>query len=154
MAVNYHAVVDEVLCEVLEKQAFLFPDRTSAESLPPQSGNMILAYMRFSGSPAKGEIGFYAPEVMCREMAANLLGVDDDDEAAASQAADSLKEMLNMVCGNFLTALAGGSVVFDLSVPDAKIITKEEWDAVLTRPDALCYASDDYAIVCTLSIEG
>jgi CheY-specific phosphatase CheX len=153
MARDYHAALDEVLCEVLEKQAFLFPDKTPADALPKQAGNMLFAHIKFSGSVAKGELGFYAPEDMCREIAANFLGVDDDATEAATQAADALKEILNMVCGNFLTALAGGSVIFDLSVPAAQVVSQEDWAAVLARPDALCYTSDDYAIVCTLSIE-
>jgi len=154
MSTDSIAVIDEVFCKVLEKQAFLFPERMPAAELPQQSGNMFCASMGFSGSAGqKGEIDFYAPEAMCREIAANSLGVDADSPEAEEMAMDSLKEMLNMVCGNFLTSLAGQDVVFDLTVPTAVLVTKAEWDAVLARQDALCYCADDYAIVCVLKIQ-
>jgi chemotaxis protein CheY-P-specific phosphatase CheC len=153
MGKNSQTVIDEVFCKVLEKQAFLFPDKTPADELPPQSGNMLYAHISFSGAPANGEIKFYAPEVMCQEIAANFLGIEADSPEAASKALDSLMEMLNMVCGNFLTDFAGEEAVFDLTVPSAAPISKEEWSAVLSRPDALCYCADDYAIVCVLAMK-
>lgn len=149
------AVLDEVFCKVLEKQAFLFPERTPSAELPQQSGRMFCANIGYSCSSGehKGEIDFYAPEAMCREIAGNFLGIDADSSEAEEKAMDSLMEALNMVCGNFLTALAGEDAVFDLKVPNAAIVTKSEWDAALTQPDALCYCADDYAIVCVLKIQ-
>ncbi|MDR2733487.1 MAG: chemotaxis protein CheX [Spirochaetota bacterium] len=153
MAKDSQTVIDEVFCKVLEKQAFLFPDKTPAAELPPQSGNMLCADITFFGTEGKGKINFYAPEIMCQELAANFLGIEPDSEEAASKAPDALKEMLNMVCGNFLTDFAGETAVFDLTVPGVAPISKEEWSAVLTRPDALCYCADDYAIVCVLVMQ-
>ena len=150
---NCQNVIDEVFCKVLEKQAFLFPDKTPAAELPPQSGNMLCANIAFSGDAGKGKISFYAPETMCQEIAANFLGIEPDSDEAISKAPDALKEMLNMVCGNFLTDFAGAEAVFDLKVPDAAPISKEDWSAVLARPDALCYCADDYAIVCILEMQ-
>jgi len=151
---KYTEVMDEVFCKVLETQAFLFPERTPAAELPKQSGSMVCTTMEFSGSTGhKGEVEFYAPETMCREIAANSLGVDPDADEAMEMAMDSLKEMLNMVCGNFLTELAGHDAVFDITVPNAAVMTNEEWEAALTKPDALCYCADDYAIVCILKMQ-
>jgi len=150
---NSQTVIDEIFCKVLEKQAFLFPDKTLAAELPPQSGNILCANIAFHGDIAKGKISFYAPETMCQEIAANFLGIESDSEEAESKAPDALKEMLNMVCGNFLTDFAGEEAVFDLTVPSVAPVSKEDWSAVLSRPDALCYCADDYAIVCVLAMQ-
>jgi len=152
MEKDCRVVIDEAFCRVLEKQAFLFPEKTPVSELPFQSGNMLCASMKFSGS-FKGELYFYAPEVMCQEIAANFLGVEPDSPEAASKAMDSLMEVLNMVCGNFLTDLAGDEPIFDLTVPNASHVSKEDWTNVLSDPNALCYCADDYAIVCVLIMQ-
>jgi len=153
MDAKYQTIIDGIFCKVLEKQAFLFPDKTPAAELPPQSGDMLCADITFHGDSGSGKISFYAPEAMCREIAANTLGTESDSEEAIANAPDSLKEMLNMVCGNFLTDFAGEEAVFDLTVPSVGPISKEDWSAVLSNPDALCYCADDYAIVCVLTTQ-
>ena len=73
--------------------------------------------MTYSGGMT-GSISLIVPDDVCPEIAANVLGKDPDDAIVAAQSADALKEVLNVLCGNILTAVAGESPVFDLSVPE------------------------------------
>jgi CheY-specific phosphatase CheX len=54
---------------------------------------------------------------MALELAANFLGTEASDPVAAAGADDSFKELLNVVCGHLLTAMAGEDPVFDLTMP-------------------------------------
>jgi hypothetical protein len=50
-------------------------------------------------------------------LAANLLGVDPEDDNAATQCEDATKEFMNIVCGQLVTALHGPDDVYVLSIP-------------------------------------
>lgn len=145
-------ILDETLCEVLEKQAFLFAEETESGDVPPQTGKMLSARITFAGT-FSGTISLYVTETMCCEIAANFLGVDADAPGIATKAPDALKEILNVVCGNFLTAAAGDGPVFDLTVPQASEHAGDEWSRVLAIPGIMTYVVDEYAVACHLEMQ-
>jgi hypothetical protein len=52
------------------------------------------------------------------ELAVNMLGLDDDVQVSPADQKDALREMLNIICGNLLPALAGDQAVFDIEAPE------------------------------------
>ncbi len=50
-------------------------------------------------------------------LAANLLGTDVGDAGAEQQPNDAVKEFVNIVCGQFITAAHGTEEVFNLTIP-------------------------------------
>lgn len=53
-----------------------------------------------------------------QELAANMLGLDDEEGITEDQRFDALKETMNVICGNLLPAIAGDEVVFDIDMPE------------------------------------
>jgi len=145
-------ILDETLCEVLEKQAFLFAEETEPGDVPPQTGKMLSARITFAGT-FSGTISLYVTEAMCCEIAANFLGVDADAPGITGKAPDALKEILNVVCGNFLTAAAGDGPVFDLTVPQSAEHDGGEWSKILAIPGIMAYVVDEYAVACHLEVQ-
>lgn len=60
--------------------------------------------MSFTGA-MQGECLLMVPEALCPEIAANILGLDTDDELAAMRAQDALKELLNVTCARIAEKL-------------------------------------------------
>ncbi len=145
-------ILDETLCEVLEKQAFLFAEEIEPGDVPPQSGKMLSARITFAGT-FSGTISLYVTEAMCCEIAANFLGVDADAPGISGKAPDALKEILNVISGNFLTAAAGDGPVFDLTVPQSTDMDNAEWSKILATPDIMVYVVDEYAVACHLEVQ-
>ena len=145
-------ILDTTLCEVLEKQAFVFAEEIPVDEVPEPAGVMLQSRISFSG-PFSGTLLLYAPELMCCEIAANFLGVEPDAPGIAEKAPDALREMLNVICGNFLTAAAGDGPVFDLTVPQANPIGPDEWARVLSDPALMCYLADDHVVLCRLDLQ-
>ena len=75
----------------------------------------------------QGSVGVVVLPEMCLEVAANMLGVDPDDEEAMDKGRDALKELLNITCGHLLTNIAGEEPVFDLTVPEVTELSAERW---------------------------
>ena len=150
MQVEQNELVSDVFCEVLEKLAFMFGEAVEKEELASDTSEYIRAMMSFTGAMS-GKLGLVVPKEMCPEIAANVLGMDPDDELVAAQAIDALKEVLNVVCGNVLTALAGERAMFDLSVPEISTLNAAEWTTTLHEPQTWAFLVDDIPVLLELS---
>ncbi len=112
---NYESAIQEVASHVFETSAFLsvFPLEESADLPPPD----FCATMTFKGA-AEGRVSMRIAGEVLDTIVDNLLEMESDPEEQMKRRKDVLKEMLNMLCGNLLTAHFGSSPVFDLSPPE------------------------------------
>ena len=114
MSEQLKEILSIVAGETLEKLAFMF-------SFPEdERGTMILdsavaATISFAG-PFSGTLVMTVSNQLLPELAANMLGVDDE-ETTLDQQHDALKETINIICGNLLPAIAGKEVVFNIDAP-------------------------------------
>ncbi len=152
METNRDEVLGEVVYDVFEKLAFMFGEVVDKEEVPQTATAYVRASMTFSGDMA-GTIALTVPVEVCPEIAANVLGLDQDDELVAAQAIDALKEVLNVICGNVLTAIAGEKALFDLSVPTVSDLDPEAWTAVVKEPNTHVYLVDDSPVLVQLTCE-
>lgn len=143
--------LNSVLADVLEKQAFMFAEPAEGEELETPDGVSFQAAMSFSG-PYTGKIVLAAPIEMCREIAANVLGIEPDEEISESSARDSLKEVLNVLCGNLLTELAGSEPEFDISIPSTGEVDPGNWSELSADPACVHYMVDEYPTLVILEI--
>jgi CheY-specific phosphatase CheX len=130
-------ILSEVANETLEKLAFLFalPDdeRNGDGQEPTLSGKV-----GFNGYFA-GTLLMIISKSVIPELAANMLGLDDDAEISAAEQQDAFKEILNVICGNVLPAIAGDQVEFNIEAPEllsqktAAKLNKENKSACVVR---------------------
>ena len=76
-----------------------------------------------------------------------VLGMDQDDEIVQQRSLDSLKEVLNVICGNLLTVIAGEEPIFNLSVPETDTIGPDEWQQLIDDPDSQGFLVDDNPVL-------
>ena len=113
-------IIYQVLEEILENLAFLFfaPEDTRDTM---DYNVAVAAKISFTGL-FSGTLVLALSHQVLPEIARNMLGVDED--IPVPQQHDAFKELLNVICGNVLPAIAGKREVFAISVPD--IISSEE----------------------------
>jgi CheY-specific phosphatase CheX len=153
MSDDRKAVLTQVFTEVLEQLAFMFAEPPEDSSPDLGENGIVQASMGFHG-PFNGEIDLVVPRGMCEELAANVLGLDPEDEMVVRAPFDALKELLNVTCGNVLTTLAGDVPIFDLTIPEIKELDVEEWEPLEQRPGSVYYVVDDFPILLYLQTEG
>jgi hypothetical protein len=132
----------EAAVDVLEKQAFMLGERCPKHELVTEADTFWLARMEFSG-PAWGELGIEMPAGACGELAANMLGVDTESSLTREDAADALGELLNVICGQWLTARYGVEPVFDLSIPQVVEEGCVEWETTMAAAETIGLLVDD-----------
>ena len=147
MKVEQKDIVSDVVCDVLEKMAFMFGEPAQENEARDIDGDAgILVAMKFTGDQ-EGSLALAAPDGLCLELAAHMLGLEVEDPEAMDKAKDAFKELLNVACGNILTTLAGAEPVFDLSVPEITTINAQDWKALLHEECAIVLIVDDFPVI-------
>ena len=135
----------EVITRILEETAYVFTDTLSRDTMPnPEEWNASGVVLQFFGQ-VSGEMRMWASNGFLRCVAANMLGIGEDDPVAEEKGLDALKETLNIIVGNYLTTVYGEQPIFDLGLPkplesDRLVIDSENTDGILL-------IADDYPIL-------
>lgn len=123
MSDKIDTILARVAAETLEKLAFVFayPDEPprmggGPEGCRPCNPDGSQASVGFRG-PFRGELVMDICSADLLEVAANMLGLEPGDPIGSEERQDALKEVLNVVCGNLLPAIAGKTAVFDIDAP-------------------------------------
>ncbi len=131
-----------VLCEVLANLAFMFTD--DGEFDPPMGERWLETAISYEG-PVSGSLRLTCTGTFATQLAANLLGVESGKETTEQESNDAVKEFMNVICGQYLTAAYGTEDVFNLTIPE---VLERSTTPVLGDPEE---ASQDMAI---LSVDG
>jgi len=102
--------------EVLEKLAFIF-SFPEEEREPMNYSDALIARVSFTG-PFRGTLTMAVSTEVIPEIAGNMLGLEDNLDATTEQQYDALKELINVICGNLLPAIAGKQTVFNVEAPN------------------------------------
>ncbi len=116
MGPNYSQLLSEVAAETLEQLAFIFSFSDDPDENAIWNENVTGCHLTFSGHH-QGEILLAINSAVLPELAANMLGMDDDEEPSQEHQEDALREALNVICGNLLPKIGGVEAVFDISAP-------------------------------------
>jgi len=110
------SILTSVTNDTLEKLAFLFAfaDEERVNDSPDPA---VVGRVDFHGY-FDGFLLMRISDSVIPELASNMLGLDDDAQIAKAQQQDALKELLNVICGNALPAIAGDQVEFNIAAPE------------------------------------
>jgi len=142
MQADLKATLSGVLENVLEQFAFMFCEPVEFDQVPVPDEPLLQASMTYSG-PSTGSLAIAVPQALAAEVAANALGIDDEEESGAASH-DALRELLNVICGQMLTAIAGEEPVFDLSIPEVTPCDGEAWQAMAADDKTAHFSVEDY----------
>jgi CheY-specific phosphatase CheX len=130
-----------VTAETLERIAFLFA--AAAKPAPAADGAPLeTVRVEFSG-PFSGAVELGLSAAVLEELAANMLGAEEGSVPPVDDQHDALRELVNVVCGNLLPAVAGHEAEFRIHTPH--IVSEREAvsadpaaEAVLALENGIC----------------
>ncbi len=144
--------VEKIVPEVIQNFVYLFCDPLdSADVTLPQSP-LICAETVFRGD-VKGELSIGTTPELCREMAANITGAEATGGEPTGMAEDALGEVVNVVCGHLVTALAGENA--EVTPAIAKVTRKEAegWKELLADSETSAFKAGEELMLVRLSVE-
>jgi CheY-specific phosphatase CheX len=105
-----------IASETFEGLAFMFGFPEDIENAVSDESMIVKA--GFQGA-FSGQLVMAVTRQTVRELTANMLGLDDEEEGIGlDDQADALKETINVICGNLLPAIGGKDAVFDIHSPE------------------------------------
>lgn len=152
MQTDCRQVAGEVFCNVAERTVFMFGEPCDVEVLQFAESEPRLVQMSFNG-PVCGRLELIVSQATCRQIAANFMGMEIDDEAIDQYCDDAVKELLNVTCGNILTELVGTEPVFDLTVPVLSSVGAAQVAQHLDDPKSVGVMIDDEPALLRLHVE-
>ena len=141
---NTQQILSTVIESVLEQVAFVFIDE-KGESCKPESPDWktIGASIKMTGAIC-GRIHLWISTPLASSIAANMLGIDTLDDIKKS--GDAVKELCNIVAGNFLTS-AYQNADINLGIPE--ILSADSLEIDYNDPMAIWFnAEDELILVC------
>jgi len=129
-------ILTESICEALETMAFMMV--MPPEEEPASPSESIHATMDFVG-PTSGTIEIVIATEFAPMLAANVMGIDPDDDQARNNGPDAVKELLNTICGLVLPKLAESPAdAFDVTIPSAASFSlPDEWEKFIAQSGAI-----------------
>lgn len=135
---------------VLETQVFMFGDLFDKGEFDCLETDFIMASVSFDG-PVNGQCFWVAPVSFCVELAANMLGVSNDDDLALSGTMDALSELANVTCCQFLTTAFGTQPLFHLHCPVATSLDTQGWKMQIADSNTQGVSVDGYSVLIGLA---
>jgi hypothetical protein len=140
-----------VVSRIIGDAAFMFTDPLEAKGRPALDGWIALGVsLSFTGDIA-GEFRFWASPPLTQGIAVNMLGLDQTEPLSEERLKDALKEIVNIIVGNFLTDMYGDGVVATLGLPC--MIDQAGLPADYGNPDAQWLSVDGNAVLCLMRID-
>jgi chemotaxis protein CheY-P-specific phosphatase CheC len=130
-----------VLSEVLANLAFMF---TGDGEFDPPVGERWLATKISYGGSVSGALNLTCTATFATRLAANLLGLESEEEASEQESRDAVQEFMNIVCGQYVTAVYGTDDVFNLTIPEV---------LELSATPVLCAPEDESEDLAILSVD-
>jgi CheY-specific phosphatase CheX len=106
----------EAVSSTLQHMASTAVELMEPDEAPRFDKTLIHAHITFSGH-GSGELGMLMDPDFAAILASRVLGVDAAEPLFQETVLDAVKELLNVICGQFLTFRFGEEPVFSLGVP-------------------------------------
>ena len=137
--------------DVLEALAFMFVEQAEPDDVPDTVDGIIEVGICFTGA-ANGSLKLITTQAVCDEVAINLLGCFDASELSPESSRDAIKELINITCGQFLTATAGTKPVFNLNPPTVIDTDNNTWSQMKDDESSYIFTIDDEPIIINIQI--
>ncbi|MBI4719466.1 MAG: chemotaxis protein CheX [Planctomycetes bacterium] len=112
-------MLTRIFSEVLANLAFLFPEPASEPA--GAEGPWLESTIAYEGTH-RGMLKLVCTDAFAALLAENLLGAPSGDTPLRGRMEDAIKELMNIVCGQLMTAAFGAQEMFNLGIPEIKAV--------------------------------
>jgi len=119
-------ILFDVTKQVFEEAAFVFLEMN--DEIEDWEEDMVQVIMSFQSPESEGRMVLSASNEFTIELAANMLGMDEDDETVLDKGKAAIGEILNMICGVMMERLYGDEVICKLGLPETQDFEVDQFE--------------------------
>ena len=127
--------------KIFEDMAFMFAEPVDDNKIDSDSETFIRTKMSYTGANS-GCIEIIISLELAKNLAMNMLGIDEPEELEPDSIIDATKELINTYSGNILTSVYNNEDVFDLTIPETSEINNAAWKSLLAGGEYLAVNID------------
>jgi chemotaxis protein CheY-P-specific phosphatase CheC len=142
MADNPTGYLMEALGHVLVSMVSMSPHITEVQNMPEMKSDALNVRVEYSGKYT-GELGLIMEHPLASRIAAHILGLGDANDVLDDMIEDAVRELMNVVCGHFVTLMYGYTPVLKVSIPRVFRLGGTACNMLMTNPN-----------VCTFTVDG
>jgi chemotaxis protein CheY-P-specific phosphatase CheC len=146
MADNPNEFLMEALGHVLVSMVAMSPRIAGAKDMPEMKGEALNVRIDYTGKHA-GELGLIMEQPLASRIAARILGLEKTDDLFDDMLEDAVRELINVVCGHFVTLMYGYSPILKVSTPKVFRIGSPACNMLLTNPNVCTFMVDEYPLL-------
>ncbi|MDD5674716.1 MAG: chemotaxis protein CheX [Chitinivibrionales bacterium] len=140
-----------VISRIVGDAAFMFADELKTEARPqPGQWRAQGVALDFNGE-VSGRFRLWVGPSLALQFAANMLGLEADDALSEIKKQDALKEMLNIIVGNFLTESFGPAASFAMGLPQT--LSDDKLGPDCANVNAVWLAVEGSPVLCVVEME-
>jgi chemotaxis protein CheY-P-specific phosphatase CheC len=143
---NTSGFLMEALSHVLVSMVSMSPRITEAKDMPEMKGDALNIRIEYSGKHA-GELGLIMERPLASQIAARILGLGSTDDVYDDMIEDAVRELINVVCGHFVTLMYGYTPVLKVSMPKVFILGSPACNVLLATPNVCTIMVDDFPLL-------
>jgi len=132
-----HAV-EKAVVSVLKDMAATCAEMAESGDVPRFDRPLVHAHIAFDGHRS-GELGLLMDPEFAAEIASRMLGMDCGESLLQETVLDAVKELLNVVCGQFLTLRFGDEQSFSLGVPQVFTLSAQACNILLSQSPMMLF---------------
>lgn len=138
-------ILSAVIEAIMEQMAFVFIDETGAACKPKSLGWEALgAGISISGAKC-GRIHLWISTPLASSVTANMLAIDNLEDI--TKAGDAVKELCNIISGNFITSAYQNSEI-NLGIPE--LLSADSLNMDFDDPEAIWFSAEEEQILVSI----
>lgn len=146
MAGNPAEYLTEALGHVLVSMVSMSPHMTEADDMPEMKTDGLNVRIEYTGEHS-GELGLIMEKNLASRFAARILGLDNTEDIYDDMIEDALRELLNVVCGHFVTLMYGYTPILKISLPKVFSIGSAACNMLRTNPNVCTFTVDKEPVI-------
>ena len=146
------ALLLQVFASVFDDFAFMFVE-DEPEEAPEPGESFVQTSIGFKSDVGRGFMEVIAPAEFCSELAENILGADEEEDLPEDAGENALMEFLNVSCGYFLAEKFGTEAVFDLTIPETRTLSRQQWGAFFEAGGHVYFLVDESPMLARFVLE-
>lgn len=128
--------------EVLASMVSMSLRDATAKDLPPIENSALNVRIEYRGEHS-GEISIILGDNLASRIAKAFLGMDNESDLLDDMIEDSARELLNVICGHFVTIKYGEKPIIKISVPRLFSISPALFNILSINEDISSFMVDD-----------
>ncbi|HOO47511.1 MAG TPA: response regulator [Deltaproteobacteria bacterium] len=132
----------QAMQQVMPSMASMSPGFPESGDVPVMQGDALNVNIAYSGWHS-GEIGLILERQVVSRIAARIMGLDDAEDISDDMIDDALRELMNVICGHFITLMYGDKSVLDVATPQVFPVKNALCNMLRSSPDIHAFMLDD-----------